>query len=120
MRRFLFTIAVNAVALWVASKLISGFTLEKGFWKILLVAAIFGLVNAVIRPVAKLLSLPLIILSLGLFTLIVNAVMLVLTDWLTASLDIEGFGSAVLAALVITLVSWALNVLVPDRSLWGE
>ncbi len=120
MQRFLIRIAVNAVALWVASLIISGFDLEHGFWRIVLVALIFGVVNAIVRPVAKLLSLPLIILTLGLFTLIINAVMLVITDWLTDSLEIARFSSAVWAALIITVVSWALNTLVPDRTLWNE
>ena len=120
MRRFLITTAVNALALWIASLVISGFSLEEGFWRIVLVAVVFGLVNAFVRPIAKLLSLPLIILSLGLFTLIINAVMLVITDWLTASLEIDGFGSAVWAAIIISVVSWGLNTLVPDRTLWKE
>ena len=119
-QRFLIRTAVNALALWVASLFISGFRLERGFWKILLVAVIFGLVNAVVRPIAKLLSLPLIVLTLGLFTLVINALMLLLTDWLTASLEIDGFGSAIWAAIIITLVSWGLNTLVPDRSLWSN
>ena len=117
MKRIVIRVAVNAVALWVAAALISGISLEKGFWKVVLVAAIFGLVNAFLRPIAKLFSLPLIILTLGLFILVINAVMLLITDWLTASLEVENFGSALLGALVISLVSWGLSVFVPDKTL---
>ena len=120
LRRFLVTTAVNAVALWVASLFIDGFELESGFWKIVLVAVIFGLVNAIVRPIAKLLALPLIILTLGLFTLIINAVMLWITDELTRSLEIDGFGTTIFAALIVSLVSWAMNTLVPDSSLFGR
>jgi putative membrane protein len=118
MKRILIRIGVNAVALWAASELVGGISLEEGLWKILLVAAIFGLVNALVRPVAKLLSLPVIILSLGIFILVINAVMLLITDWLTASLEIDGFGAAFWGALIISIVSWALSVFVPDKTLF--
>ncbi len=118
MKRILVRVGINAVALWVASELIGGITLAEGLGKILLVAAIFGVVNAFLRPIAKLLSLPVIILSLGIFIIVINAFMLLITDWLTASLEIEGFGSAFWGALIISLVSWALSVFVPDKTLW--
>ena len=120
MRRVLILIAVNAVALWVASELVAGIVLEEGLWKILLVAGIFGLVNAFVKPVTTLLSLPLIILSLGIFILLINAVMLLLTDWLTASLEIDTFGSALWGALIISVVSWVLSGLLPDKPGWGK
>ena len=118
MRQILIRIGVNAIALWVASMLVGCFSLEEGLWEILLVAAIFGVVNALVRPVAKLLSLPVIILSLGVFILVINAVMLVITDWLTASLEIDSFGAAMWGALIISIVSWALSVFVPDKTLF--
>jgi len=98
-------IAVNALALWVAAEIIGGITLEEGFVKILLVAVIFGVVNAVVKPIAKLLTLPAIILTIGLFTLVINAVMLLITDWLTDALTVDGFGTALLGAIVISIVS---------------
>ncbi|MEV5922602.1 phage holin family protein, partial [Streptomyces pseudogriseolus] len=83
-----------------------------------LVALIFGVVNFLVKPVVKLLSLPLLILTLGLFTLVVNALMLLLTSWLADQLDlsfhVEGFWTAVLGGLIISVVSWALNVVLPD------
>ena len=115
MRRVLILVGVNAIALWVSAELISGITLEEGLWNVLLVAAIFGLVNVVVKPIAKILSLPLIMLSLGVFILVINAVMLLLIDWLTAALEIETFGSALWGAVVVSIVSWGLSVFVPEK-----
>ena len=74
--------------------------------------------NAFIRPVVKLLALPLIILTLGLITFVINALMLLLTSWITENLDVEfhveGFWPALIGALVITIVGWALDAILPD------
>lgn len=110
----LLRVVINAVALWMAAQLIDGISLSERVVSILFVAAVFGLVNALIRPVALLLSFPALILTLGLFTLVVNTAMLGLTAWLTDSLSIDGFWSAFLGALVITLISWVLSHLLPD------
>lgn len=124
---FLIKVAVNAVALWVAAALLSGIHLaENGSaWTskavtIVLVALVFGLVNAVIRPVAKLLSFPAIVLTLGLFTFVVNAFMLQITEWVSKPLGLSFsidhfFWDAVLGAVVITVVSWVLSVVLPDK-----
>ena len=121
---FLIKIAVNAVGLWVAGLLVSGITLGEGkfgskFATIVLVAIVFGIINAVVKPIAKLLSFPFIILTLGLFTLVVNALMLQITSWLAGALHLDFhvdafFWDAVLGALVITFVSLLLNILLPD------
>ena len=114
---------INAVALWVATLVVDGIDVDATTTGgevliIVLVAAIFGVVNLFVKPIVKLLSLPLYILTLGLFTFVVNALMLLLTSWLAGLLDIpfnvDGFWDAVLGALVISVVSWLLNVLVPD------
>lgn len=115
---------VNAVALAVAAWLIPGITLDEGATNtdraitLAIVAVIFGLVNALIRPVVKLLALPLIILTLGLITFVINALMLMLTSWITGNLDVEfhveGFWPALVGALVITIVGWALDAILPD------
>lgn len=109
-------IAVNAVSLWAAASLIDGIDLSDDFVSVVFVAAIFGLVNAFLRPVALLLSLPLLILTLGLFTIVVNAAMLAITDALSGGLTVDGFGPAVLGAVVISFVSWALSSFLPDDS----
>jgi putative membrane protein len=113
--RLILKLLINAAALWAAGKLISGISLEGEFLTILLVALIFGLVNTFIRPILKVLSFPVIILSLGLFTLVINAAMLGLTAAITDALSIEDFVSALLGAIVISIVSAVLNWFVPDK-----
>ncbi len=112
--RLILKLLINALALWVAGELIGGIDLTGDFWQILLVALIFGLVNTFIKPILKLLSLPVIILTLGLFTLIINAGMLGLTAAITDYLSIEDFWSALLGALVISVVSAFLGAFVKD------
>ncbi|MCB5178061.1 phage holin family protein [Streptomyces antimicrobicus] len=123
MMNFVLKTIANAVALAVAWLLIEDIQLtdESNGGKavtLLLVAVVFGLINAVVKPVVKLLSLPLFILTLGLFTLVVNALMLLLTSWVAGKLDlgfhVEGFWTAVVGGLIISIVSWAAN-LVLDR-----
>ena len=121
---FLIKVAVNAVALWVAAWLVPGIGFGDGkfgskFATVLLVALVFGLVNAVVKPIAKFLSFPVIILTLGLFTFIVNAFMLQLTEWIADPLGLsftidEFFWDAVLGAIVITIVSMVLGWVLPD------
>lgn len=122
---FLIKIAVNAVALWVAAWLIAGINFGDGkfgskFATVLLVALVFGLVNAVVKPIAKVLSFPFIILTLGLFTFVLNAFMLQLTEWIADPLGLSFvidhfWWDAVLGALIITIVSMVLNWVIPDR-----
>ncbi len=114
MLNLILRVAVNSVALWVAAQIVTGISLSDSVPAVLLVAVIFGLVNAFIRPIALLLSLPFLILTLGLFTLVVNTAMLGLTAWLTDNLRIDGFWSAFLGALVISIVSWVLSLFLPD------
>jgi putative membrane protein len=123
---FLIRVIANAAALWVAALLVSGIDLAQGdsTWTtklvtVLLVALVFGVVNAFIRPIVKLLSLPLLVLTLGLFTFIVNAFMLQITEWLSGPLGLDFhiqsfFWDAVMAAVIITVVSWAVSVLLPS------
>ena len=126
MKNFAIRVVVNGVALWVAALVVNGVHLGEGdtSWTtktltVLFVALIFGVINAFIKPVVKLLSLPFIVLTLGLFTFIVNAFMLQITEWICGWLDLDFtidhfFWDAVLAAVVITFVSWVLNIVLPD------
>ncbi len=121
---FLIKIAVNAVALWVAAWLLPGISFGEGkfgskFATVVLVAIVFGLVNALIKPIARLLSLPFIILTLGLFTFVVNAFMLQLTEWISEPLGLSFtidhfFWDAIWGAIIITIVSVVLNWIIPD------
>ncbi len=125
-KNFLIRVVVNGIALWVAALVVSGINLAEGnaTWgkKLLtigLVALLFGVVNAVIKPIVKLFSFPFIVLTLGLFTFVVNAFMLQITEWvgkpLGLSFSIDHFWwDAIFAAVVITLVSWVLSVVLPD------
>lgn len=114
MQRILIRVAVNAVALFVAAALVSGITIEEGFWRLVLVAAIFGIINAVLKPILVFLSLPFIVVTFGIALIVINALMLVITDAATDAIDIDGFGPAVLGAIVISVVSWTANRLLPD------
>ena len=108
-----------AVAIWLLQDItLTGDSTAKKAWTLILVALVFGLVNIVVKPVVKLLTLPVFIVTLGLITLVVNALMLLLTSWLAEQIDlsfhVEGFWTAVLGGLIISVVSWALNVVLPD------
>ena len=117
---FLIRLFVNAAALWVATQLVPGVTYSGALVPFLGVALVFGLVNAFIRPVAKLLALPLIILTLGIFALVVNGLMLWLTSSLSAALglgfQVSGFWAAVFGSLVVSVVSTILWMFVTDDS----
>lgn len=124
MTNFLIKTLANAAALAVATWLLSDIELTgdnggKKTLTLIVVALIFGLVNFVVKPVVKLFSLPLLVLTLGLFTLVINALMLMLTSWLADKVDlsfhVDGFGTALLGGLIISIVSWALNMVLPDR-----
>jgi putative membrane protein len=111
--RLLIRFAANAVALYVAAWLLSGVTYGDQWWTLLVAAAVFTVVNMWLRPVVRLLSLPLIILTLGLFLFVVNVLMLYVTDWLVGDFEIRSFGAGVLAAIVVSVVNWVLHALVP-------
>jgi putative membrane protein len=104
--RILVRLLVVAVAVWVATRLVPGVHVSGGATSYAVVAVVFSLVNLLVKPLVSLLSLPFVLLTLGLFLLVVNAAMLGLTAALTDRLDVDGFGSAVLASLVISVVTW--------------
>lgn len=114
MPNFFIRLAVNACALWAAANLIDGIYLTDSFGGILVVALVFGLVNALIKPIVKALSFPFILLTLGLFTLVINALMLLLTDALLSSLIVAGFWTAVKGSIVISIVSMLLSHFLGD------
>jgi putative membrane protein len=117
MGRLLIRWLITALSLYVAVQLIPGIEASGPWWGLLIVAAIFGLVNALVRPLVSVLTCPLVILTLGLFILVVNAAMLGLTAWLAGPwLDIAGFWPAFFGGLVVSVVSFLLNWLLGVKS----
>jgi putative membrane protein len=126
MKSFAIKVLVNAIALWVAALVVSGIefdhrgsSLTSKVGTIIVVAIIFGLINAVIKPVVKFFAFPFIILTLGLLTLIINAFMLQLTSWVAGGLNLafhvdDFLWDAVLGGIIITFVSMILHLILPD------
>lgn len=112
----LIRLAINAVAFAVAQWLIPSFDVKGGFWSLLWIALLFGLVNAIIGPILRLIALPLTIITFGLFALVVNGVIIAIVAGLSSHLDVGGFGWTMLAALVISIVSAVLGM-AADRTL---
>jgi putative membrane protein len=109
MGRFLMHWLVVAIALWVAAYIIPGVDVTS--WQALAIAAIvLGLVNAIVRPILTILTLPITILTLGLFYLVVNGLAFALAAWLVPGFHVASFGWAILGALVVSLVSWFLGM----------
>ncbi|MFG1999527.1 phage holin family protein [Spirillospora sp. NPDC048911] len=121
--QILIRVLITAVALWVATALVGGITVTdetavKRWLTLLAVAVIFGLVNAFIKPVIKVLGCAFYVLTLGLIALVVNAALLMLTSWLAGKLDlpfhVEWFWPAFWGAIIVGVVCWLLGVLIPD------
>lgn len=115
MRNFVIRLLVNAAALWAAATVVSGITLSGDFGSILIVAVIFGVLNAILKPLLVLLSIPFLVLTLGLFALVLNGAMLLITARLTDHLSVAGLGSAILGSLVISLVTMLLGKTLEDQ-----
>lgn len=123
--KFLLKVVINAVAIWLATvilgdglEVVGGDETPQRVLVFLGVALVFGIVNAIVKPVVKLLSLPLYILTLGLFTLVVNAAMLLLVGWLSEQteygLRIDSFWTAVIGGLIISVASFIMSLAVRD------
>jgi putative membrane protein len=112
---------VNAAMIYLAAQVVPGITLQgKPLWPALLAGLVLALVNAVVRPILKLITLPLTLLTLGLFLFVLNAFCLWLTSAVVPGFDIHGFRAAFLGALLITVVSWALTAFVSDSGRLGR
>jgi len=117
-------LVITAVSLWIATLLISGIELTADSWvgrigTLLAVAVIFGLVNAVLRPIIKVIGCGFYILTLGLIAIVVNGLLFMLTSWIADQFDLpfhvdDFWPSAVLGALLVGVVSWILGLVVPD------
>ena len=124
MLRFVVKTLINAAAIWVAASIVQGISLTSADWQhqtltVVLVALIFGVVNFAIKPIVKLFSLPLFILTLGLITFVINALMLWLTSWASGKLNLDfhvnGFVPALLGSLIVSIVAWALHLVFRDE-----
>ncbi len=116
MRNFLLRAGITAIGVWLATEIVPGVE-ARGTGTIILAAILLGLFNATLRPIFVILSLPLTILTFGLFLLVVNAAMLGLVAWMLGGLTVAGFWPAVFGAVVISVVSWAIGVMIErDRS----
>ena len=112
--RFLIRLVFNAAAVFLAANLVPGIAVS-GYGAALLAGAFLGFVNAVIRPVLFILTLPFTIITLGLFIFVVNAICLALVAWLVPGFTISGFWPAVGGAMVISVVSWLLSSILADQ-----
>jgi putative membrane protein len=121
--RFVLRILATAVALWVATALLAGITVSgSSAWvnalTLIAVAIIFGLVNAVLKPIIQVLGCLFYIVTLGLIAFVVNALLFLLVSWLADLLNlpfhVDGFWTALWGAIIVGFVSWAINLLIPD------
>jgi putative membrane protein len=113
--RLVFRLVVLAAIIGVVAAIVPGIHVHGGFGWLVWLAVIFSLVNLILGPIFHLLTLPLIVLTLGLFLLIVNAALLAITAGLSSHLDIDSFGAAVLGGLLIAIFSWVSEMLMPPR-----
>jgi putative membrane protein len=112
--RILIRWAIVAVAVFVAAQFVPGVELREGLMSLLIVSAILGLVNAVLGTVMRVLSIPLLIVTLGLFAIVINMVVLWVTTVFTDRIEIDGFSAYFWAALIVSIVTVALRVVLPD------
>ncbi len=116
---FVLRLLATAASLWVATRIVPGITYQGSWPGLLGVALVFGIVNAIVRPILFFLTCPLVILTLGLFVLVLNALMLLLTSALASSLGINfhvaGFLPALIGGIVIGIISAILNIFVGEK-----
>jgi putative membrane protein len=103
--RLAIALAINAAALWIADALFSGVRIH-GWWAYIIGAAVLGIANSVIKPVLTLITLPLVILTLGLFLLVINIAMIALAEWIAPNFSIDGFWTYVGTVVIVWLVNW--------------
>lgn len=116
-RRLAYMWSFNLLALYAAASLISGISYSDSFGTLALTALVFAAVNLFLKPAAKLLAFPLILVTLGVALFFINVLMLYVTDWIVSGFNISDFGAAVWATIVIWGVNWVLQIVfdVDDR-----
>jgi putative membrane protein len=113
--RLALRLVILAVIIGIVANIISGIHVTGGFGTLLWIAVLFSLVNLIVGPILTLLSLPLIVLTLGLFLIIINAALLAITAGLSSDLSIDNFWSALLGGILIAIFSWIAELLLPLR-----
>jgi len=116
MIRTLLQIVLNGVALLIAARLIPGIHYTGDLWYLLLAGLVIGLINLLVKPIVSFFSFPLIVLTLGLFYLVINGLMMLLADWLLDGLRIDGCLPAILGGLIIAVVNWLVRALASGES----
>jgi putative membrane protein len=111
--RLLVAFGINVLALWITDALFDGVRIH-GAWAYIIGAAVLGIANAILKPILTVLTLPLIILTLGVFYFVINIAMLLLAEWAAPDFSIDGFWTYVGAVVIIWLVNWAAHSLVDD------
>jgi putative membrane protein len=109
LKRLLYSWIVNVAAIWVASIFVDGIDYSEDYWILIVTGLVFGLVNFFIKPIVKLLALPLIVITLGIILFFINLLMLYITSWIVSGFEIDSFMSAVWATIIITAVNWVLT-----------
>jgi len=112
--RFLARLVLNGVAIILAAYVLPGIHIA-GFFAALVAGVILGFVNAIVRPVLFFLTLPLTLITLGLFIFVLNAICFALTAWLVPGFSVDGFWWAIFGALLVSIVSWILNGIVVGK-----
>ena len=124
MKLFLLNLSINIIAILVAVSIVPGIDLDGPWWGLAVVALLFGLANTAVRPLLTLLALPFVILTLGFFMLVINALMLYLTSWLAQGFNVfftvRSFGAAVLGSIVISVISTGLRLLSGESAMRVE
>ena len=114
MREFAIRWVSNVVALFVAAWILSGISYGSQWWTLFIAAAVFTLVNMWVKPLLTVLSIPFIIVTLGLFYFLINILMLYITDWVVPDFEIRSFGWAILGAIIVSIINGLMGLVLPD------
>jgi len=111
--RLVAALGINALALWICNGIFSGVSIH-GAWAYIIGASVLGIANAVLKPILALLTLPLIIITLGLFLLVINIAMVALAEWIAPNFSIDGFWTYVGVVAILWLVNWVAYTLIDE------
>jgi putative membrane protein len=113
--RAILQVLLNGAALYLAARIVLGITYQGGAGTLILAGLVLGLINLLVKPIVTFFSLPFLLLTLGLFYLVINGLMLKLADWFLSGLTVQGFVAAILGGLVIALVNWVFRAAFDDK-----